>query len=155
MTSTESFSAIYEARYDQMIRLAYVTTGSLAAAEDIVQDAFTDLYRCLPEVADPTRWLYRAVSNRSMSWLRRVLVARRHLQQAMVVEDHPPPDARHTAVKRALSGLRPRYRAAVFLRYYVDLPEADIADVLGCRPGTVKSLLHRALASLREHLDED
>lgn len=42
----------------------------------------------------------------------------------------------------------------MFLRYYLDLPEAAIADALGCRPGTVKSLLHRGLAVLKESLDE-
>jgi len=146
---------IYEAQYDSMIRLAYVTTDSLAAAEDIVQDAFLDLYRNLPDIDDPVRWLHRVVANRSTSWLRRLIVARRYLQRAVVETDHPPPDSGRTAVRRGLSRLGPRYRAAVFLRYYLDLSEADIAAALGCRPGTVKSLLHRALTRLREHLDED
>lgn len=58
------------------------------------------------------------------------------------------------AVRAALARLRPRHRAAVFLRYYFDLSELAIADALGCRPGTVKSLLHRGLTVLREQLDE-
>jgi RNA polymerase sigma factor (sigma-70 family) len=64
-------------------------------------------------------------------------------------------DRRPTAVRAALARLRPRQRAAVFLRYYLDLSEADIADALECRPGTVKSLLSRALTALKEHLDDD
>lgn len=151
---TESFAAIYEAHYDPMIRLAYLTTDSQAAAEDIVQDAFVDLYRNLPEVADPVRWLHRAVANRSVSWLRRIIVARRHLRRAHAAVDLPPPDPGDTAVRQALLRLRPRHRAAVFLRFYLDLPEADIAVALECRPGTVKSMLHRALGVLREDLDE-
>jgi DNA-directed RNA polymerase specialized sigma24 family protein len=47
-----------------------------------------------------------------------------------------------------------RLRAAVFRRYYLDLPETEIAAALGCRPGTVKSLLHRSMSILRGHLHE-
>jgi RNA polymerase sigma factor (sigma-70 family) len=137
-----------------MLRLAYLTTDSLAAAEDIVQDAFVELYRRLPEVIDPPRWLYRAVSNRSISWIRRIIVARRYVRDTGLPEDHPPPDASCTAVRQALLRLKPRHRAAVFLRFYMDMSEADIAEALGCRPGTVKSMLHRSLNVLREVLDE-
>jgi RNA polymerase sigma factor (sigma-70 family) len=59
------------------------------------------------------------------------------------------------AVRAALVRLRPRQRAAVFLRYYLDLSETQIAETLGCRPGTVKSLLSRALSVLKENLDDD
>ena len=58
------------------------------------------------------------------------------------------------AVRDALAALTPRQRAAVVLRYYEDLPERDIAAALGCRPGTVKSLLARGLRTLKEHLDD-
>ena len=51
-----------------------------------------------------------------------------------------------------MQALPDRYRAALVLRYYEDLSEADIAAALGCRPGTVKSLLHRGLAKLKEQL---
>jgi len=61
------------------------------------------------------------------------------------------PDA--VAVRAALARLRPRHRAAVFLKYYLDLSEAEIAAALACRPGTVKSLLHRGLNVMKEHLD--
>ena len=52
----------------------------------------------------------------------------------------------------AVRRLPPRQRAALALRFYEDLPLADIADVLGCRVGTVKSNLHRGLATLRKEL---
>jgi RNA polymerase sigma factor (sigma-70 family) len=147
-----SFAEIYESHYDPMIRLAYLTTASLPAAEDIVQDAFADLYRNLSRVDDPARWLHRVVVNRSTSWLRRLIVARRFAGRGQHRLDHPPPDPHDIAVRQALARLRPRYRAAVFLRFYLDMSEVDIAEALGCKPGTVKSLLHRALAVLREHL---
>ena len=55
MTGADTFAEIYDSHYDPMIRLAYLTTNSMAAAEDIVQDAFVELYRHLPEVMDPPR----------------------------------------------------------------------------------------------------
>ncbi|MEU2613019.1 sigma factor-like helix-turn-helix DNA-binding protein [Micromonospora sp. NPDC007271] len=64
------------------------------------------------------------------------------------------PDGQGAAVRAALRRVRPRQRAALFLRFYLDLPEREIAAALGCRPGTVKTLIHRGLAALREHLDD-
>jgi RNA polymerase sigma factor (sigma-70 family) len=58
-------------------------------------------------------------------------------------------------VRDVLTVLSPRQRAAVVLRYYEDLPEAEIATLLGCRPGTVKSTLARALVLLKKELADD
>jgi len=149
-----AFETVYAELYDQLVRLALVTTGSLAAAEDIVQDAFMALYRCWPDVVEPGPWLRRVVVNRSTSWLRRLVVARRYAARAVPGAAQPPPTAEDAAVRAALRRLGPRQRAAVFLRYYLDLSEAQIAETLGCPPGTVKSLLHRSLATLKEHLNE-
>jgi RNA polymerase sigma-70 factor (sigma-E family) len=150
----DDFGAVYRAHYDGMIRLAYVITDSMAAAEDIVQEAFVELYRRLPTIRDPERWLHTVVVNRSRSWWRRLLVARRHVARGSPTELSPSAEE-GAAVRQALLALGTRQRAAVFLRFYLDLPELAIAEALGCRPGTVKSLLHRALATLREHLDDD
>lgn len=151
----DGFAAMYAAQREPLLRLALVTTGSLPAAEDIVQDAFVDLYRGWAHVVDPPAWLRRAVTNRAVSWLRRRLVARRYARAAGPERTEPPPSPVDSAVRRALLRLNPRQRAAVFLRYYLDLPETEIAEALGCRAGTVKSLLHRGLAVLKEHLDDD
>ena len=142
----------YLAHYPAMVRLAYLTTGSRAAAEDVVQDAFVEWYRRRAAIREPAAYLRRAVVSRCVSWVRRRVVERRH--RPTFDDATAGPDADLVAVRRALAGLRPRQRAAVFMRYYLDLPEADIAAALGCRAGTVKSLLHRSLASLREALDE-
>lgn len=153
-SALDDFGALYRAHYDGMIRLALVITDSMAAAEDIVQEAFVELYRRLPTIRDPERWLHTVVVNRSRSWWRRFLVARRHVARGSPTELAPSAEE-GTAVRQALLALNRRQRAAVFLRFYLDLPEQAIAEALGCRPGTVKSLLHRALATLREHLDDD
>ncbi|MEV6520557.1 sigma-70 family RNA polymerase sigma factor [Longispora sp. NPDC051575] len=146
------FRAVYADHFVPLVRLAYVTTGGWPAAEDLVQDVFVDLYRRRDSVTDPVAWLRHATVNRCTSWVRRRIVERRHhrTEQPGVVT---PAGADAVAVRAALARLRPRHRAAVFLRYYLDLSEAEIAAALGCRPGTVKSLLHRGLAVLKEQLD--
>jgi RNA polymerase sigma factor (sigma-70 family) len=151
-----AFDTVYSAHYVPLVRLAYMTTGSLPAAEDVVQDAFIEWFRRHDQVQHPVAYLRRAVASRCISWARRRALERRH-GAAGYAELHPVSgaDTDAPAVREALARLKPRQRAAVFLRYYLDLPELEIAAALGCRPGTVKSLLHRALIVLKEHLDED
>jgi len=148
----DDFDAVYAEHFAPMVRLAYVTTGSVPAAEDVVQEVFV-AFLARADVRDPGAWLRRAVISRCTSWVRRRRLERRHAARGSVAES-PPVGPEAVAVRDGLARLRPRHRAAVFLRYYLDLSEAEIADALGCRPGTVKSLLHRAHATLREHLDE-
>jgi RNA polymerase sigma-70 factor (sigma-E family) len=156
-TDATGFDEVYQAHYASLVRLAYVTTGSRPAAEDLVQEAFAEYYRRRDEVTTPVPYLRRVVISRCTSWHRRRVLERRRQHTAALWlprTDHSlGPDA--TAVRAALNRLRPRQRAAVFLRYYLDLPEAEIAAALGCRPGTVKSLLSRALDAMKEHLDDD
>ncbi|HEY3002416.1 MAG TPA: sigma-70 family RNA polymerase sigma factor [Kribbellaceae bacterium] len=143
------FESAYRAHYATLVRLAAMTTGSPALAEEIVQDVFIDYYRHAASVVEPVRWLRRAVVNRTVSWTRRQILERRH--RGMHQEDewhHLNPEA--FAVREVLRRLKPRHRAAVFLRYYLDLPDAEIAEALGCRPATVRSLLHRGLTMMRE-----
>ncbi|MBG6135835.1 sigma factor-like helix-turn-helix DNA-binding protein [Longispora fulva] len=146
------FAATYAAQFASLVRLAYVTTGSLSVGEDVVQDSFVDLYRRGADVRDPVPWVRRAVVSRCTSWVRRRVLERRHAYTDLPDVPALSPDV--VAVRAALARLRPRHRAAVFCRYYLDLPESAVAEALGCRPATVRSLLHRGLAVLREHLDD-
>jgi len=91
---------------------------------------------------------------RCTSWVRRRILERRHSARETEPEPGEPADADVASVRAALRRLRPRQRAAVFLRYYLDLPEAEIASALDCRAGTVKSILHRSLATMKEFLDD-
>jgi RNA polymerase sigma-70 factor (sigma-E family) len=147
------FDDLYRAQYAPMVRLARVIAGPQAAAEDITQEAFSDVYRRLERLASPVAYLRRAVISRSVSALRRRRVELRFLARQQPVEAVGPLGPEATAVRAAMSRLRPRQRAAVFLRYYLDLPETEIAAALGCRVGTVKSLLHRSHETLRRYLD--
>jgi RNA polymerase sigma-70 factor (sigma-E family) len=154
----DAFDVVYASQYVPLVRLAYLTTASAAAAEDLVQDAFGEWLRRRDSVREPAAYLRRAVVSRSTSWVRRQRLERRYRAWTRSDTDapqHGEADSDAIAVRAALQVLNARQRAAVFLRYYLDLPEADIAAALGCRPGTVKSLLHRSLATLRSHLDEE
>lgn len=153
-----AFRATYAAHFAGLVQLAHITTGGVPAAEDLVQDVFLDFFRNRDTVNDPAAWLRRATINRCTSWVRRRIIERRHAGDGaapgrrLAPGGTLSPDA--VAVRAALARLRPRHRAAIFLRYYLDLTEAEIAAALNCRPGTVKSLLHRGLNVMKEHLDD-
>ena len=150
MSVARSFEDLYRVRYRRLTRLAHVMVGSNEAAEEIVQDAFVALYRRFGTVADPDGYLYRSVVNGAKGRYRRKRAIDR-LTRLRQVTDQGIPDIDET--RAALSKLSPRRRAAVALRYYDDLSVESIAEILDCRPGTVRSLLHRALADLKELID--
>ncbi|GIF65304.1 RNA polymerase subunit sigma-24 [Asanoa ishikariensis] len=153
MAGVDAFDAVYAAQYAPLVRLAYVTVGSMPAAEDVVQDVFIEWYRRIDQVEAPAAYLRKAVVSRCSSWVRRRILERRHagtFDQPPVV----PPDAGTVAVRAAMAQLAPRYRMALFLRYYLDLSVAEVAETLDCPLGTAKSLLHRGLAHLQAHLED-
>jgi RNA polymerase sigma-70 factor (sigma-E family) len=145
------FEELYVAVYDRLVHLARLTSAETVPAEEIVQDAFIQLYRRWSTVEHPEGYLRVAVLNGCRSWGRRRVLARRH---------DPPPvrsigHEEGVALRDALRILSPRQRAAVVLRYFEDLKEAEIAELLGCRPGTVKSLLSRSMSKLKGVLHDD
>ncbi len=149
--SSGAFEECYTRAYPSLVRLALVTTRSLPIAEEIAQDAFAELWQHRQAVREPEAWLRRVVTRRSVSWLRRVVVERR--VQARPADPAMPESV--TDFLAHLTDLTPRQRVVVFLRYHEDLSEQDIAQVMGCRPGTVKSLINRALTRLREETSRD
>ena len=143
-----SFEALYAAESTAMSRLAYLLVGSREQAQELVHDAFARLYERWDRVANPGAYLRTCVVNGCKDSLRRRRYAERERQD-------PRPDAQLDAdhLVDALATLPHKERAAIVLRYYEDRSEADIADLLDVRPGTVKSLLHRGLAHLREVIE--
>lgn len=145
---------LYLRHADDAVRLAYLLTADRALAEDIVQDAFVRLAGRLAHLRDEgafEAYLTRTVVNLARSHWRRRRVERAHLERtARAPLPEPPADVdERDALWRALGDLSPRQRAAVVLRFYEDLSERRIAEILGCRPGTVKSLVSRGLMRLR------
>ncbi|HUY63744.1 MAG TPA: SigE family RNA polymerase sigma factor [Acidimicrobiales bacterium] len=139
---------LYRARRDPMIRLARLITGSTVLAEEIVQEAFLAVFRLRQWPDNPEAYLRTTVTNLCRSHLRRLRVER----AAAVTEDLHVwnPDIDETW--QALGRLPLRHRGVLVLRFYEDMSESEIAAVLGCRLGTVKSRLHRGLEKLRGEL---
>ena len=139
--------AAYAASYRELLRVAYVLTGSSAAAEDVVHDVFCKVGPRVATLDNPAAYLRVAVVNQCRSLHRRFTRAPR---------PSPAPDASLdtglTEFRDALQTLPPKQRTAVVLRYLCDLPDDEIADILDCRPATVRSLVHRGLAALRTQI---
>lgn len=139
-----TFAAFCRDAYQPMVRLAFLLTGSTETAEDLVQDALARTYPRWSKVTDPTAYVRRAVVNACHSHHRRRFRERAHpLRQAEPVALEPD------ELFDVLAALPARTRSAIVLRYYQDVPEPEIAEILGCAPATVRSLIHRGLARLR------
>ena len=143
-----SFEALYAEEVDAMARLAFLMVGSNEQAEELVHDAFARLYERWDKVDNPGGYLRTCVVNGCKDRLRRRSTERRHPPTTP-----GPSEDEVDHLADVLATLPVKQRAAVVLRYYEDRSDADIADLLGVRPGTVKSLLHRGLARLRQELE--
>ncbi|MCA1691013.1 MAG: sigma factor-like helix-turn-helix DNA-binding protein [Acidimicrobiales bacterium] len=142
-----SFEELYRAEYQRMVRVAFLLVGG-GAAEEVTQDAFARVFERWGTLDRPAGYLRMCVVNGSRDVLRR-----RRLAMWRRPDPVPDPLLGADELLDALSCLPPTRRAAVVLRYYEDLSEADIASALGVRPGTVKSMLHRSLQQLREVIE--
>ena len=145
----ETFVELYRAQRVAMVRLAHLLTAGDDAAEEIVHDAFLAVHRRWEHSDNPVGYLRTTVVNGCRSHLRRRSLADRVSRRSRPAPVFDAPDELADAIGR----LPERQRTAVVLRYYADLPEAEIADALGCGIPAVKSLLHRALGTLREVIE--
>jgi RNA polymerase sigma-70 factor (sigma-E family) len=143
----------------RLVRTAYAVSGDRGVAEDAVQTAFAKAFRGwrrISKLEAPEAYLRRMVVNEVLSDRRlarhRHEVVREQLPE-QISAGGPDTALTHDEMWRALATLPPRQRAVLVLRYYEDLSEQQIAEALGCRPGTVKSQASAALASLRTRLD--
>jgi RNA polymerase sigma-70 factor (sigma-E family) len=150
---------------DRLLRTAYLMAGDLAEAEDLVQETLLRVAR---------RWHKVRAMDHPAAYARRILVnlaidgakRRAHRAGELAVpggarvldqaDSRAERDLRavdtQTELFRALASLSPRQRAIIVLRYWADLPETEVAEILNCSAGTVKSTASRGLARLREVL---
>lgn len=147
----ESFERWARVAQRRLLRAAYLLTGDLAHAEDLVQEALIKAAMRWHELADqhPDAWARRVIYRDHVSWWRRH--GREH-RVADVPDFHRPvpgPGEAAAMLRDALAVLTTRQRAVVLLRYVDDLTAAETADVLGVTVGTVKKLGSVALARLR------
>ncbi|MFF0837830.1 MULTISPECIES: RNA polymerase sigma factor [unclassified Streptomyces] len=152
---------LYHHRRLSLVRLAVLLVDDLPTAEDVVQDAFTALFRRhghrLGSLDDPEAYLRTSVVNGARSVLRRRRTVRAHVPEP---ERHAPPPEEHVLlhedhqeVLAALRTLTPRQREVLVLRYWSHLTEAQIAATLGLSRGAVKSTASRALDALGRRLE--
>jgi len=145
-----TFDEFYARERLMMVRVAYLITRSRPVAEEVVQDAFMAVLQRWGSIDSPGGYLRQtvvraAVATRKRAWRGRVLERANSESQT----DEPGIDE----MRAALTHLPPKQRAAVVLRFYCDLPHADVADALNCTVATARSLTHRALTALRKDMD--
>lgn len=147
--------ALYRERYEPSVRLAHLLVGDRHRAEELTQDAFVRLLHKLSTTDNPAGYLRVVLVNVCRDHGRRQAMIGRHPQTPQ--PDAPPPGIPETstAVWIALQQLPDRQRIAVSLRYYADVPTDEIAQILDVRPTTVRSLIHRGLAALKEVVPND
>ncbi len=160
MRSEVGFAGFVREHTPALLRTAYLITGDAHAAEELVQDTMARLYPKWDRVAAadvPIAYVRRSMSNGYVNQRRRA--SRREYAFADVPERVDDYDAVSQLGDRdeiwaGLRHLPERQRVALVLRYFEDLSDDDIADMLESRPGTVRSLISRGLATLREQMSE-
>jgi len=141
-------------RSQSLLRTAYLLTGNRADAEDLVQAALAKTYQAWDRIEDRQAldgYVRKAMVNTHISWWRRRRLDEYPTDEIpdRAVADHAPGSDLQDTLRRAIDRLPQRMRAAVMLRYYEDMTEAEVADALGVSLGTVKSTVSRAVAKLR------
>jgi RNA polymerase sigma-70 factor, ECF subfamily len=152
---TEDFGAWVEPWLPDVWRFA-VSLSSLDDAEDLVQDslarAWTKRASFDPSRGSARSWLLAIVADRARRrWMRRPKPVLPEVGPGVAAE----PDARRVDLRRAIAALPDRQRTTVYLHYYLDLPVSEVAQVLGCAEGTVKSTLYDARRALARRLEDD
>lgn len=152
MRDDEGFERFVLDAYSGLMRRAFLLVGDHGHAEDLVQSALTTAYLHWRRIREPRAYLRTVMTRSAIGWRSRRWHGELPTDR---LPDRPQPgdalaDADLTdAVRRALMALPVQQRAVVVLRYFEDCPEAEIAEILGCSTGTVKSRASRALTALR------
>src|SRR3954447_18377885 len=150
VSEREPYDELYHREFVGLVRLAMVLVDDQHQAEEVVQDAFAALYTRYRVVSAPLAYVRASVLNGSRKVVRRRAIARRFTDRR--VDDS---EMVYNHVIDAVRRLPSRQRAAVVLRYELQLTDTEIAETLNIPIGTVKSTLHRAIARLRLEVTND
>ncbi|GAA4491955.1 SigE family RNA polymerase sigma factor [Actinoallomurus oryzae] len=148
------FREFMEERSAALMRLAYLLTGGdQHAAEDLLQTALSKTVTRWAAVRSPEAYV-RQVMYRQQADFWQSRWRRRETHVSVPPDESRPDDTPaldlRVVVSEALTRITPRQRAVLVLRFFEDLPEKEVARLLGCSVGTVRSTTHRSLARLRE-----
>lgn len=160
-----ALTELYHRYSPAALKTAFLLTGSRATAEDVLQDTFIQVIRKIHTLRDPERfrpWFFRILTH-SADTARRKGFWRRWLTLDLENHDKPDPGAATVSdqviafdeareVREAVERLRPAHRTPLVLHYFNGLSEAEVAEILGCAAGTVKSRLYRARQQLHHLL---
>jgi RNA polymerase sigma-70 factor (sigma-E family) len=154
-----AFRSFFEAQHADLSRLAYLLTGESAVADDLAADAFVEMWRhwARVEAADnPVAYARGIVANLARQWIKRQSRERAGLLGlGRMRRDRAEPDTVAVLdVREALRRLPPRRRECVVLRYAFDVPEREVAELLGISVGAVKSQASRGAAQLSSFLQD-
>jgi RNA polymerase sigma-70 factor, ECF subfamily len=160
-----AWEALVRVHQEPVFRLAYLLLGDPDDAQDVVQETFVRAYYSLSrfDTDRPLRpWLLRITSNlahnRRRAFGRYFAALMRYARSDPESISPVAAPAQHTdagQLWQVIQRLAPPFREAIYLRYYLEMSDAEIAATLSVAPGTVKSRLHRALSRLREMIDRD
>jgi RNA polymerase sigma-70 factor (sigma-E family) len=153
LSERAAFDAVFHEHFQPLCRLGTLLTGDPQEGQDLAQEAFARWYARRQSIDDPPAYMRTVVVNQVRGGIRKAIVRRKAkplLEAEAKDSTSGPPDHLADVILR----LPERQRAAVVLRYYEGRSEQEIARILGCRPGTVKSLLSRALVQLRRVIEQ-
>ncbi|HEY8347204.1 MAG TPA: sigma-70 family RNA polymerase sigma factor [Symbiobacteriaceae bacterium] len=160
----QAFEALFQLYHADVFRFAYLVVRDASLAQDVVQETFLKVFRTIDRFqyrSSLKSWLYRVVVNEAISLLRRRKIredldgdGRAKVQAPAARRDWQPEEAVLESEERsllywAIGQLDPVHRTVVVLKYFHEFSDAEIAAIVGCPPGTVKSRLHRARLLLR------
>jgi RNA polymerase sigma-70 factor (sigma-E family) len=152
-----TFEEFARARLPAVLAFATVLSGQRATAEDLAQEVLIRVHArwdTIGQLDRPEMYVRKMVLNEFLSWRRRSwrLIPSGTELAAGTAPDHAADYAEHEALLAEIAKLPRRQRAVLVLRYYEDRSDADIAELLGCAPGSVRAYASRALAALRVEL---
>jgi RNA polymerase sigma-70 factor (sigma-E family) len=154
--SVDLLTTTYQTHYRALLRLAALLLDDLSSCEDVVQEAFIRVHSARRRVREPEKilaYLRQTVVNLSRSTLRRRILGLRLLPKPMPdmasAEEGAYDALERDQLKTALQSLQRRQREVLVLRYYADMTEAQVAELLGISVGAVKAYGSRGLAALR------
>jgi RNA polymerase sigma-70 factor (sigma-E family) len=151
----KAFTDFMSARSASLFRTAYLIVGDHQLAQDLLQESLIKTYMAWPRLRDPSKaeaYTRKTIVTTAISWRRRRSF---HERPTDLVPETTVPDpgeavTTHALIVAQLRTLPPRQRAAIVLRYYEDLSEAQTAEVMGCSVGAVKSHVSTGLVRLRD-----
>ncbi|MCF6524274.1 SigE family RNA polymerase sigma factor [Streptomyces sp. JJ36] len=155
-TTVDQLTETYRTHYRSLLGLAALLLDDTASCEDVVQEAFIRVHSARRRVRDPEKtlaYLRQTVVNLSRSTLRRRILGLKLLSKPMPdmasAEEGAYDRMERDELKQALRGLQRRQREVLVLRYFADMTEAQVAEVLGISLGSVKAYGSRGIAALR------